>query len=182
MKKDPHLNRVFEEGVQVSFNRNKNLRDLICRSRLYPIQSRPTRSINGWRTCLKRCVACTYSHNVKQLKCSATGQTFQIEQQISCDDCNVIYMIQCKRCNVQYVGKTSSKLKTRINRHRNSIGQSATEVARHFEIPGHGVENFLAFAIKKVLGDIFVLGVRERHWIDTLDVISTGLNLNQTNI
>ena len=49
-------------------------------------------------------------------------------------------------------------------------------------MPGHGIENFLAFAIEKVVGDVFILGARERHWIDTLDVISTGLNTNRTNI
>jgi len=80
------------------------------------------------------------------------------------------------------VGKTSGTFKARINHHRNSIGQSSSGVARHFESIGHKVSDFMAFAIEKVAGDAFVLAVRERFWIDTLDVISAGINTYRTNV
>ena len=180
MRSDPYLDRVFQGGVQVAYGRYKNLRDLLCRSRLPPV--RPKRVLPGWRTCLKRCIACVYSANRNQFKCTASGKTFKLTQQLTCSDQNVIYIIQCKRCLAQYVGKTSGAFKTRINQHRNSIGKSSSGVARHFEQTGHKVDDFSAFVIERVAGDAFVLGVRERFWIDTLDVICVGMNSYRTNV
>jgi len=180
MKTDPHLNRVFASGVQVAYSRHKNLKDLLCKSTLYEIHKRPIRSLAGWHICMKRCIACVYSKNMNQFKCTATGKTYKIYQQIGCEDKNIIYVIQCKKCSAQYVGKTSGTFKARVNKHRNSIGQSNTNVAKHFEQSGHSVQDFFAYAIEKVRGDAFVLGTRERFWIDTMDVISHGMNCYRT--
>ena len=182
MRFDPHLNRVFESGAQVAYSRYKNINDLICRSTLYPIKRRPTREQVGWRVCSKQCVACIYSNSMTQFKCTSTGITYKIKNRIGCDDKNVIYLIQCKNCNEQYIGKTSGVVKLRLNKHRNSIGQSVTSVAKHFELPGHSVRDFFAFGIERVVGDDFVLGTRERFWIDTMDVVSRGMNSNRTKV
>jgi len=117
-----------------------------------------------------------------QFKCTSTGITYKIKNRIGCDDKNVIYLIQCKNCNEQYIGKTSGVVKLRLNKHRNSIGQSVTSVAKHFELPGHSVRDFFAFGIERVVGDDFVLGTRERFWIDTMDVVSRGMNSNRTKV
>ena len=150
MRFDPHLNRVFESGAQVAYSRYKNINDLICRSTLYPIKRRPTREQVGWRVCSKQCVACIYSNSMTQFKCTSTGITYKIKNQIGCDDKNVIYLIQCKKCNEQYIGKTSGVVKLRLNKHRTSIGQSVTNVAKHFELPGHSVRDFLPLVLKEL--------------------------------
>ena len=150
---------------------------------LYPVlntNDRPKRVINGWKRCLD-CLTCKYSRNMKQFKCTATGQIHTIEQAINCEDSNVIYVIECLLCKQQYVGRTSNVFRIRMNAHRSSIGKSQTTVARHFEKPGHKLHHFFCFAIEIVSGDIFTLAARERMYIDKLDVVSRGINATRTN-
>ena len=67
MNEDPHLKRVFQSGVQISYKRNRNLRELLCRAKLYPsIQnSRPKRAQTGWRRCSKNCITCIQLKTLK---------------------------------------------------------------------------------------------------------------------
>jgi len=146
---DPYLSRVFNDGVQVAYKRNKNIRDILCRARLYPIQneknSRPKRTVVGFKRCGK-CLTCTYSTDVKNFKCSASGEQFFIKQAISCADSNVIYVICCQRCNLQYVGKTTMTFRSRMDAHRSAInGNSDTAVSKHFRLPGHKLHHLVAF-------------------------------------
>ena len=179
MNRDPELREVFQNGTQVAYKRHRNFRDILVRSSLYPLQLRPIRVQPGFFKCNK-CVACKSGVNKKEFYSSADGTKYKINRTITCNDCNVIYVIQCRRCIAQYVGKTINQLKDRINAHRNSIGTSSTPVALHFEQWGHSPEDFSFFAIEKVIGDIFVVGRRETLWIQRLDVIRHGINKNRT--
>ena len=71
-----------------------------------------------------------------------------------------------------------------MDAHRSAIrGCSDTTVARHFNLPGHDLHHFFAFPIEVVPGgDPFVIGARERHWINKLDVIARGINSNRTYV
>jgi len=181
---DLYLKRVFAAGVQVAFSRHRNLRDLICRATLYkPVSNngRPARVITGWKRCL-HCTTCKYSRDVKQFKCTATGELITINQKICCTDSNVIYVIECSLCLSQYVGRTSGQFRTRMNAHRSSIGKSQTAIAKHFELKDHQLHHFVCFAIEIVSSsDPFILGARERLYIDKMDVIARGININRTN-
>ena len=180
MSEDPYLGRVFASGCQVAYSRNRNLKDIICRARLYPtISSRPRRERLGWHKC-NSCITCTHSRNMTSFKSYATGEIINISQNLTCTDTNVIYCIQCDKCGMQYIGKTKNQFRTRMIQHRNSIGSSTSSVALHFEKKGHSSHNFICFAIEKVLGDCFVLAARERFYIDRLDVVAKGMNSNRT--
>ena len=185
MYDDPHLKRVFEDGVQVCYRRNKNLRELLCRAKLFPAASdtRPKRNPIGWKRCIRNCVTCIYSsENKTKFRCTATGETIQISGLITCTDIGVVYVIECRKCAKQYVGKTKGEFKTRMNSHRSMIGKGTSSLARHFEGPGHSSRDFSCFGIELVRGgDVFTLGARERFWIDRLDTIANGLNTNRTN-
>ena len=180
MCEDKYLSRAFEHGCQVAYSRNRNLRDIIVRVKLYPITSgRPKRELKGWRTC-GSCVTCSHSRNVSSFKSNATGEVIKIDQLIRCTDENVVYCIECSHCGMQYIGKTKNQFRKRMIQHRNSIGSSSSGVALHFEKKGHSSHNFVCFAIEKVVGDDFVLAARERFYIDKLDVISRGMNTHRT--
>jgi len=185
MYEDPYLRRVFEtDGVQVAYKRNRNLRDILCKAKLPELSqsARPRRIQTGWKTCGKNCISCIHSGNKKSFRCFASNQTFDITQNISCNDANLIYVVECRKCSKQYVGKTTSAFKTRMNAHRSAIGKSGTSLARHFESAGHSSQDFFAYGIEIVVGrDPFILGARERMWIDRLDTISRGLNCNRTH-
>ena len=120
---------------------------------------------------------------MKNFKCSANGQIFDINHEIKCTTKNVIYVICCTKCNQQYVGKTSGTFRARMDAHRSAINNSKdTAVSRHFRQPGHELHNFLSFPIEIVFGDVFTIGARERFWINKLDVISKGFNCNRTYV
>ena len=130
-----------------------------------------------------KCLTCTYSTYVESFKCSASGEQFFIKQAISCADSNVIYVICCQSCNLQYVGKTTMTFRSRMDAHRSAInGNSDTAVSKHFRLPGHKLHHFVAFPIEIVTGNPFIIGARERYWINKLDVISRGLNCNRTYV
>jgi len=182
---DPYLGRVFSGGVQIAYKRNKNIRDILCRARLYPVNhtnNRPRRTNVGFKTCGK-CTTCSFSENVKSFRCHATGEEISLTQDLKCTDKGVIYVICCRHCNQQYVGKTSGTFRARMDAHRTAIrGSSDTTVAAHFKLPGHKFHHFFAFPIELVTGDPFTIGARERYWINKLDVISRGINCNRTYV
>ena len=180
MCSDNYLGRVFENGCQVTYSRNRNLRDIIVRAKLYPIKdTRPKRERRGWYKC-GSCITCSHSRNVTSFKSHATGEIIPINQRITCVDENVIYCIECARCGEQYIGKTKNQFRKRMIQHRNSIGSSSSGVALHFEKRGHSSHDFICFAIEKVVGDCFILAARERFYMDKLDVVSRGMNTHRT--
>ena len=130
---------------------------------------------------LKVCITCMHSKNINEFKVTATGETIQINQKITCTDSNVIYCIQCKKCNLQYVGKTTSQFKSRAIGHRSSVQMKKGPVGEHFSSPGHKSADMLMFAFEKVIkNDPFTVSARERFYIDKMDVIRNGLNKNRT--
>jgi hypothetical protein len=95
---------------------------------------------------------------------------------------------------MQYVGKTTSKFKVRANAHRNSVNTNRKDkkdqqdktnksgpVSEHFSMKNHTSADMLFFAFEKVVnGDPFIVGARERFYIDKMDVLRKGINKNRT--
>ena len=55
MTLDPELKEAFPEGVQVGFKRYRNIKEQLCRARLYDVIERPQRNTTiGWKKC-NRC-------------------------------------------------------------------------------------------------------------------------------
>ena len=185
MKKDPLCAKIFEKGVQVAYKRHNNIRDILCRATLTTIKNRTSnREQRGWKKCSRNiCFTCDYSKNLSEFNVTATGEKITIRQSITCTDKNVIYCIQCTKCNMQYVGKTTSKFKDRATAHRFSVGnQKSCPISDHFNLPGHSKNNMFFFAFEKVLkDDLFIVGARERFYIDKMQVIQHGINKNRTN-
>ena len=181
---DSHLNEVFKNGIQVAYKRSKNLREILCRAKLYPIQNRTSRSKNGWNICDKKCIICSHSKNLKAIKCTSNGELHDINQKITCKDNNVIYVIQCQKCvkRNQYVGKTAQTFERRMRSHRSSVMNSTdTPIGRHFSTNGHNTSHMQFFAVEKVYGDAFTLAQREQYWIQRLNSIHDGLNSNNAS-
>ena len=185
MKQDPLCAKIFEKGVQVAYRRHNNIRDILCRATLATIKNRTSnREQRGWKKCPRDgCLTCGYSKNMSQFTVTATGEKITIRQNITCTDKNVIYCIQCTKCHMQYVGKTTSKFKDRATAHRFSVdNQKSCPISDHFNLPGHNKNNMFFFAFEKVVqDDPFIVGARERFYIDKMEVIQHGINKNRTN-
>ena len=89
-------------------------------------------------------------------------------------------MIHCQKCRLQYIGSTVSNIKNRIDHHRASLKSGTSPVYKHFQSKGHKELDFQFWGLERVKGDIFILRVRERFWIDKFQTIEKGLNSNRT--
>lgn len=102
----------------------------------------------------RQCKACNFAHVTREFVSSHTGETFPIRRYINCNSRNVIFLITCKVCNLQYVGCTTTSLKTRIRRHLSDAGRpmavGASMVSRHCQAAHAGSTNSLV-ASKKLL-------------------------------
>ena len=82
----------------------------------------------------------------------------------------------------QYVGETGCTAEERFVGHRNSIVQAyhqgtSLPVGQHFQQAGHSVSDFVFTPVERIYSDnVFVRKARERHLINTLDLIDNGLN------
>lgn len=84
---------------------------------------------------------------------------------MTCETENLIYMIQCRRCNLQYIGKTTRRLKERFNEHHRAVeNQKATGPAEHFlNSRDHTADDMQVIPIEKVSSDQD-LGARETYF------------------
>ena len=190
LMKDQHMKEVFQEGFQVAFKRMRNVREYLCRAKLYDIGSRRNEdraATKGWRKC-DRCVTCKRSKNVTKFYGSATKTTHQITEAITCKDPNLIYIIECAKCPTrpQYVGKSTRCLMARGREHilavdrGNFEGSASGKMYQHFTSNNHDSRDMVLYGIEVVHGDVVTTTVREMYWIQVLDTIRSGLNSNKT--
>ena len=180
------MKEIFGAGMVAAHERYRNVRDFLCRAKLYePAASgRPQRSAKkGWRKC-DTCLTCKHSKNRFWFKNRATGEQVLIPQDTSCKDKRVIYMIECRKCGVQYIGKTVQSLSVRGRQHIQAVESLCltqnNKLYTHFTTRGHNHSDMLFFVIERVQGDDFVLASRERFHMDRFQTIYKGLNTNRT--
>ena len=191
---DPKMRHIFQDKIRIGYRRNKNLREILFRSRLYKVRpsniDRPLRNKKGWKTCTK-CLVCLHSGNRQEFTSYATKEVFKIDSFITCKTRNIIYICECARCGLQSVGKTSQTLQARGGQHRRAVVKGTDKNAHtakmyeHFQQRGHTVSDMRFIAIEAVQGrfknDEETLSTRERFWIDRLQTISSGLNTYHTS-
>ena len=164
-----------------AYRQPKNIRQIICRSKLYPV-TKATRlkrgahkDAPGWRNCGKPCKVCSYTMDkTKVVIGTASGYTHQITEAVSCDTKNCIYYWTCtkKNCqqfpNCESIGKTTRQFKDRLAEHRDYPKRDIiTEPSGdHFTQPGHNVSHMKGAVLEKVRSkDPYILKAREHLYI-----------------
>ena len=75
-------------------------------TRADPYSTKPAQS-GSFKTCNRRCDSCrTFAGECTQIKCNATGRTFNLRKEMNCNTPNIIYMLECRKCKLQGVGST----------------------------------------------------------------------------
>ena len=70
---------------------------------------------------------------------------------MDCSSKNVINLITCRQCGIQYVGKTSQTLRSRMNNHRNRLKQLGNfYLYNHFNSDGHSLDDISIMPIEAV--------------------------------
>ena len=129
---------------------------------------------------------------MSSFKSSATGEVFQLSENITCHDTNIIYVVECTKCpnRVQYVGKSSRCLMTRGREHISNVDKGNFEnpsisgsgrMYEHFTTHGHSSSHMRIYGIEIVHGDKMTATVRERLWMNKMKTIAPyGLNTYKT--
>ena len=147
-----------------AFKRNPNLQDLLVRAKL----PRPGRKIKT-------------KFDTRVVRNVRNGSTWPIQQYITLDFSNCVYLIKCRRCNMLYVGETKNSLKARRSNHVYNIktGRKAgTLLVEHFI--KHGVSNLVMVGLEhNPSWDYKKRRSAERKWIYWLGT-KTPQGLNQT--
>ncbi|XP_059147650.1 ankyrin repeat domain-containing protein 50-like [Physella acuta] len=135
LKSDHHLGHLFQQNPLVVYRRERNLRDLLVRSRLPPT----TNTGFGTTPCPRKCNTCHFTLQVESLQLSKG--TLKIKNHFNCESRNVVYVIQCRRCNIFYIRQTGKRLSDRVSQHLRSINnEDGLPVAKHFNKSGHDLK------------------------------------------
>ena len=190
LERSPGVKEWMARSPMVAYQRPANLRDLLVRAQLPPVDRRRGAGRGphlGFRKCGKtNCLCCIYCEESRTHSSSATQETWDIKQSISCEDSSVLYAVTCRhqggRCQdcPQYVGMvgTTRACRERCTEHRGAVRNNHdTAVGEHFNLPGHSLDDFSFLAFEKVRNqDPFVLEAREHYWIQKYGTMDRGLN------
>ena len=97
----------------------------------------PKPSIRSNRTIIVSCNKCDICKNFlitdSKFRSTVTGKTYFIKDNLSCDSCNVIYLITYSTCREQYEGSAINfKLRFRIHKSGIKTNKDRCGTARHF--------------------------------------------------
>lgn len=191
---DPYLKEIIPKRPPMIFKRAKTLKNKIAPSnfsRQKSTNNQTRKSITGSYRCQhSKCLCCqTISHGKKSFVSTATGESFEIKQNMNCGSTYVIYLLECS-CKLQYIGRTSQALRARLNNHRHNISRGFQQhsVSRHAaKVHNCKMGDFQITPIEQINKDtqnkIHTLNQREMFWIFKLNSMAPiGLNESLENV
>ncbi|KAL2076952.1 hypothetical protein ACEWY4_027451 [Coilia grayii] len=152
-------NTLQQHKIIAAYRRNKNLKDLLVKSKLPQLTSKPKEERN--KAYRSRTWVTNYS----------TKQIYKIQQILTPRTTNCIYLITCIKCTKQYVGQTKNSMITRLYQHQYNIRnhkETNTHIVRHFL--EHGLTSLRISGLQS--NQFWSLTHRlrvEKHWIHKLD-------------
>ena len=183
--KNQELLKVFPANPMAGLRQPKNLRRIMCSSKLPPVTrsdrlKRQTQSdAPVWKKCGKPCPVCPYTlPNCSEVVANITGYRHTIEVPVNCNTENCIYYWKCVKNNCidyprcEYIGMTKRAFRHRFAEHRNYPKQDFQNKPSgdHFTKKGHSVANLRGQVLEKVKSkDPFVL--RESYLIQCYSII-----------
>ena len=129
------MKRVMDQVTVVPSKRQPpNLKSLLTRSNFSREQKK-----GGVSKCGKNCANCPYMIEGEAVQMEH-GETFHIQENLSCRSQNVIYVIFCAGCDAMYIGETGQPFNKRMDSHRLHINRAEYRklaVSHHiFHCPG----------------------------------------------
>ena len=192
IRKNEELKEIFPAPPMPALRQPKNLRRLLCSSRLAPVKrlDRVRRGTHknapGWKKCGKPCHICPFAlPDSSEIVGQANGYVHRITEPVDCETSNCIYYWRCIKPNCpdqpecEYIGMTSRKFKERMGEHRDYPKRDiVTEPAgEHFTKKGHTVADMKGQVLEKVRSkDPYILRAREAMLIRKFDTHRRGLN------
>lgn len=156
-----------EYKLIAAYRRNKNIQDLLVRSKLRPLNPSKTRKMDS------------FFRIYRTVQNQTTKEVFTIQRGLDVHTKNCIYLIRCRECSLQYVGETGNSLLTRFTQHRYNITNQKNvnnPLVKHFV--QHKWDNLRATILEANQTWSVKLRRRcERTWIQKLGThVPRGLN------
>ena len=143
---------VFKNPPVRAYRRSENLRDILVRATLKPLNTQQTKHIQ--QPCTRQdCQTCKLlkRRNVLPTK----DRDMKLAQNVDCNTNNVVYLLECNKCKKQYVGETKRKFIVRFKEHLADIRHNRdTPVAKHYNLNSHKNNTTLVFPIPSILSRI----------------------------
>ena len=100
---------------------------------------------------------------------NSNGKVFYVNETMSCDAKNVIYVIKCNGYKELYIGQTGDKLRTRRTIHAQQIRDPSTRqipLSEHIDNCSRNIPKFQKFPFFKMHTEsIFARLAKEKHFI-----------------
>ena len=184
VNQDQYLNSVFPAPPLTAFKRQRNIKDMLIRAKV-PAQTRryPERKLKGMFKCGKNCSGCPYIKGEKSVK-FGKNQKWTLNRKMTCENFNVIYMIECQKpeCKLRYIGESGRFLRYRLAEHRGYVVNKLTNkpTGAHFNLKGHGLSDMKIIIIEQVkIQDVQYRKEREKYFINKFNTYYEGMNKKQ---
>lgn len=154
LQHDPSLNTIFESKRLINSKRQaKNLQRYLCHN--YTTQQKGKVEKCGE----SRCGTCKFLKEGEFISFKNQRTAFYVKMDMGCTSRNVVYTIICGGCGEEYIGQTSTSLRTRVTIHNQQLRDRSTRqlgmtdhleccaVQRGFDPP------YRIFPFYKVVGD-----------------------------
>ena len=130
----------------IAYRNDRNLKQILTRSKLTSI-AQGTFATCGNRKC-RTCLV--HATNTRTFTSNRYKTRYNVQNDLTCNSSNIIYLIECRQCGKQYVGETGRTLRDRLNNHRSAIlHKKNTSIALHFNSNGHSILDLKITAIEQ---------------------------------
>ena len=122
---------------------------------------------------------CISNSNSRKHTSMNSGVVNKIKSCVKCSDTFLIYTIQCKKCKLEYVGKTTQSISSRIYQHyMDTLNKvNSKPVPKHYNSRNHSVRDMPRIPFEKLFSkDETLLSIREKYWIVNKESVLKGLN------
>ena len=135
LNESPRMKRIMDDVTVVPSKRQPpNLKALLTKSNYST-----TEKTGGVKKCGKNCATCPYLMEGEVIQME-NQLVFHIQENLTCQSRNVIYVMFCSGCDATYIGETGQSFNKRMNSHRSSINRAENrrlQVSNHiFHCPG----------------------------------------------
>ena len=178
---DPYLAEVFKNPPLTAFRQQRNIQNILIKSKVPdPPKLYSERKIKGMVKCGTFCTACPFINVRKSIKIN-DNEIWKLNKRYSCNNFNIIYLIECNKenCRQRYVGQSKLPLKVRLSEHRGYITNQvySQPTGAHFNLPGHSLANLTIMILEQVkINDEEYRKQREKYFIRKLNTFYRGIN------
>ena len=163
LKTDETMSKIFKNRKFINSRRQpKNLRRILTKSSF-----KETTEFHVTKCQDPRCGTCPYIRQGQSF--NFNGKQFTVNNNMSCQTRNVIYVITCSGCGELYIGETGSTLRERIRVHKQQINvpqYRKLKVSEHLDVCGK--RTFTVFPFYKLHNSNTIeRRDKERHFIRT---------------